>query len=516
MRSPVIRRLLLLGAAALPCATAPAMAETLREALAKAYASNPTITAQRANLRATDENVPIARAAGLPNVSANGGYVENVFAPDGNSIGSSNNSFVNPARQATANTQLTVPIYTGGAVRNSVLGAETRVEAGRALLRGTEADLFTAVVGAYMDVIRDEAIVGLNQQNVHVLDVNLQASRDRFQVGDLTRTDVAQSEARLALARAQLESAQARLISSRESYIRVVGSPPTDLQVPPALPHLPTTAAAAVETAIGDNPALLAAQRQRDATAFDINVARASRSPRVNAVVGANYYNYLGALGAGTGQRVGQTGTGGTVGLALSLPLFQGGRPAAQIRQAQALRAQAIENVTASERAVVAQTRSAYAVYTSSQQVIASSETAVSANRLSLQGVRAENSVGTRTILDILNAEQELLNSQVTLVTARRDSYVAGFALLAAMGQAEASDLGLEGGPLYDPVANYDRVRHRFNDRGRDTEPTGLGTSTVDTPAQNATVNRPLDPMLDTPVDRNPGLTTGAVTPGRR
>jgi len=515
MRLPVIRRLLLLGAAVLPLASTPVCAETLRDALAKAYASNPTLTGQRANLRATDENVPIARANGLPAVSVNGGYVENVFAPDSTNTSSNNNSFVNPARQATANTQLTVPIYTGGAVRNAVRGAETRVEAGRATLRGTESDLFTDVVGAYMDVIRDEAIVSLNQQNVHVLDVNLQASRDRFQVGDLTRTDVAQSEARLALARAQLESAEARLISSRENYIRVVGSAPTDLQQPPALPHLPTSADTAVQTAINQNPSLIAAQRQRDATAFDVNVARASRSPRLNAVLGGNYYNYLGALGAGTGVRVGQSGTGGTVGLALSLPIFQGGRPAAQVRQAQALRSQAIENVTAAERAVVAQTRSAYAVYTSSQQVIASSETAVRANRLSLEGVRAENSVGTRTILDILNAEQELLNSQVTLVTARRDSYVAGFALLAAMGQAQANDLGLEGGPLYDPVANFDRVRHRISDRGSDPEPVPLATSTVSTPAQNAAVTRPLDPMLDTPVDRNPAMTTGAATPGR-
>ena len=137
-----------------------------------------------------------------------------------------------------------------------------------------------------------------------------------------------------------------------------------------------------------------------------------------------------------------QSDYGLTAGVGLTLPLFQGGRPAAQVRQAQARRGQAIEQVTATERGVIAQTRSAYAGWQSAQQVIASSEVAVNANKLSLEGVRAENSVGTRTILDILNAEQELLNSQVTLVTARRDAYVAGFALLAAMGQAEARDLG--------------------------------------------------------------------------
>lgn len=505
-------RSILLGGAALACLSAPAGAETLRDALARAYQDSPRITAQRAAQRALDETVPIARSQGLPSISANGGYVENVAQVSGGG-GSS------PDRQTTANTQLTVPVYQGGAVRNSVTAAETRVEAGRATLRGTEADLFTAVVAAYMDVIRDDAIVGLNEQNVRVLDVNLRATRDRFQVGDLTRTDVAQSEARLALARAQLQSAQARLISSRENYVNVVGSPPDGLQDPPALPNLPATPEAAVQEALRENPVLQAAAGQRDAARYDIAVARAARLPQVNVVVGGNYYNYLGSLNvlnAGTGQRVGQNGTSATAGLAVNLPIFQGGRPAAQVRRAEALRAQAIENVTFTERAVIAQARSALAVQRSAQQVIASSEVAVSANRLSLEGVRAENGAGTRTILDILNAEQELLNSQVTLVTARRDAYVAGFALLAATGHAEAQDLGLGGGPLYDPTLNYRRVRNRISDFGSDGEPAPVATSTANTPAQGSQVSRPLDPQLNSAVDKTPGLTTGSDTPDRR
>ena len=172
--------------------------------------------------------------------------------------------------------------------------------------------------------------------------------------------------------------------------------------------------------------------------------------------------------------------------------------------------------MTATERAVISQARSAYAVWQSSQQVIASSETAVNANKLSLEGVRAENSVGTRTVLDILNAEQELLNSQVTLVTARRDAYVAGFALLAAMGNAEARDLGLDGGVLYDPAVNYKRVRNRINDFDSDSEPVPTAVTTAQTPPQTAAVARPSDPMLDTPVDRSPALTTGASAPSRQ
>ena len=486
----------------------PAGADTLREALARAYNENPTITGSRAQQRATDETVPIARAAGRPALTTNGGVTDNLIR--------NGNSFTTAERVAQAQVTLSVPFYSGGAVRNSVRAAETRVEAGQFGLRGTEASLFTEVVSAYNDVLRDEAIVGLNAQNVRVLETNLQASRDRFQVGDLTRTDVAQSEARLSLARAQLQRVQATLIGSRENYVRLVGTAPGTLEPPPPLPNLPQSADGAVEVALRDNPTLLAALKQRDATAYDVRVARASRLPTLGVGVSGGYVNYLGSLGAGTGLGVGQTGSTVGVGLQATLPLFQGGRPAAQVRQAQANRALALENVTAAERQVIASARSAYAIWQSSLQVITSSEQAVAANQLSLEGVRAENSVGNRTILDILNAEQELLNSQVTLVTARRDAYVAGFALLAAMGEAEAQDLGLDAGPLYNAADNYRAVRGKWSDwsDGAAPQPVAPGTATV--PAQDASVTRPLDPALDNrKVDRSPALTTGENAPNR-
>ena len=495
---------LLLGTILAGLSVASASGETLQEALLKAYQTNPTLTGQRAGQRAADQNVPLARAAGRPTVATSGGLNEN-FIRGGN-------SFTSPERSLNGTIGVTVPVYQGGAVRNSVRAAEIRVEAGQSTLRQTEAQLFTAVVGAYNNVLRDEAIVGLNAQNVRVLETNLRASRDRFEVGDLTRTDVAQSEARLSLARAQLQTAQANLITSRESYVSLVGDAPGTLAPPPPLPHLPTSPDAAVEVALQDNPQLLAARRARDATDYDIKVARASRLPQVGVTVGQNYSNFLGTLGAGQGYQGTQSGTSTAAGLSLNLPLFQAGRPAALIRQAKELRSQAIEQATLAERQVIAQTRSAYAVWRSSQEVIASAEAAVAANKLSLEGVRAENSVGTRTILDILNAEQELLNSQVTLVTARRDAYVAGFALLAAMGEAEARDLGLEGGPLYDPTVNYTRYRGSLSDFDTDIPTSTAASSTASVPAQNAVVTRPLDPMLQSNVDRSAPLTTGADT----
>ncbi|MET3723105.1 outer membrane protein [Sphingomonas trueperi] len=478
-----------------PGAKTAAPTTTLQDALAQAYATNPDIQAQRANQRANDENVPIARSQGLPGLNATGSVNDSLY--------NTNATALTPSRQAQLGINLSQPIYSGGSIRNSVRAAEVRVNAGRANLRGAEADIFTQTVTAYLNVIRDESIVRLNQENVHVLEVNLQATRDRFQVGDLTRTDVAQSEARLALAQSQLRSAEAQLIGSRETYIQVVGTPPGVLAPPPALPNLPQDVQTAEQVALANNPFLEAAQLARDASRYDTRVAKAGRLPQVSLGAGGTYQNYLGSVGD-IGRRAGltPTATTATVGVQVSLPLFQGGRPAAQVRQAQAREGAAIETVTLTERGVIAQARSAYASYQAALRVIESSRTAVQANQLSLEGVRAENSVGTRTILDILNAEQELLNSQVQYVTAERDAYVAGFSLLASMGRAQAKDLNFDSRLLYDPSVNYARVRNRINDWRDDKAPQPVATSTRSTPAQSAEViGAPLDPTLQRPVD---------------
>jgi outer membrane protein len=476
----------LLAALLIACAAVPVSAETLREALVKAYQTNPTITGARAGQRATDENVPIARARGLPGVSATSSY--NEF------LETASNSFTSPKRQFSAGLSLSVPIYQGGAVHNSTLAAETRVAAGQSGLRDTEQSVFSQTVAAYMNVIRDSAIVALNQKQVGVLRTNLEATRDRFQIGDLTRTDVAQSESRLALAQGQLEQAQSNLIGSKENYIQLVGTAPTALEPPPPLPNLPGSADMAVAVALDGNPGLAAAKQRREAAVFDTRVARAGRLPKLSAVGSENYTDYLGSLGnLGTGATgVSQTSRSTTVGLQATLPLFQGGLPGAQVRQAQALESQQIELVTATERNIIAQTRSAYAAWQASNLQIASFEAAVSANALSLEGVRAENSVGTRSILDILNAEQELLNAQTNLVSARRNAYVAGFSLLAAMGKAGVQDLGLDGGPLYDPQVNYRRVRRSINDWASDPKPAPVATRTVDSPTQTPALIGPV------------------------
>lgn len=462
-----------------------AHAETLQGALAKAYENNPTLTAARAGQRANDENVPIQKASGLPSVGTQADYQENLVIPG--------NSFTSPTRYVSVGGQVAVPIYQGGAVRNAVKAAKYRVEAGQADLRATEASVFAQVVGAYMDVIRDQAIVQLNQNNVAVLRTNLEATSDRFEIGDLTRTDVAQSEARLALAEGDLRTAESNLINSRESYIRLVGEAPVDLQPPPALPNLPANPEEAVAIALDNNPDIEAANQLVSANRADIGVARAARMPKLSGTVTGGYNNFLNSISSQVVDAQNTT-TSATAGVTLTLPIFQGGRPSAQVRQAQSRTSQAIETYVATERDVIAQTRGAYAAWQANQRIIAATEQAVSANALSLEGVRAENSVGTRSILDILNAEQEYLNTQVQLVSAKRNAYVAAFSVLAAMGKAEARDLGIEGGPLYDPEVNYRRVRGQIWDWADDPKPQQQATDTRNVPAADANVP-PGDPF---------------------
>ena len=450
-------------------AAGTASADTLREALVSTYNANPTLTGQREALKSTDASVAIARAAGRPQISATVGVTRDLTRSGRFDIGGSKGPFI------TGGVDLSYPLFQGGTVRNNIEASKTRVEAGRATLRAVEGDIFTEAVAAYMDVIRDRAIVELNENQVKVLSTNLEATRDRFEIGDVTRTDVAQSEARLSLGRSTLTTAQGRLATSEENYRRVIGKRPDALQPPPPLPPFPATSDQAVQIALANNPDLIAVTRQAEAANFDVRSARGSRLPTVSAVASGDYANTI----SGETLGISRSGTATSVGVQGRIPLYQGGLPAARIRQAQALEGQSLEQRVATERAVVANTRSAFATYQAATNAIASNQVAVSANELALEGARAENSVGTRTILDVLNAEQELLNSQVALVTARRDQYVAGFQLLNAMGQAEADDLGLEGGPLYDPLGNYRRVAGDWSDWSSDRRHDPVATSTV-------------------------------------
>jgi outer membrane protein len=484
-----------------------ASADTLREALVSTYRTNPTIMAQREALRATDASVAIARAAGRPQISGTAGLNRDLTRSGVLDAGGK-------GPDLSLGVDLSYPIFNGGSIRNNIRAAQTRVEAGQATLRAVEGDVFTEAVAAYMDVIRDRAVVELNANNVRVLTTNLEATRDRFEIGDLTRTDVAQSEARLQLARSNLALAQGRLTGSEENYRRVIGSRPDELAPPPPLPPLPATPEEAARIALANNPDLIAVTRQAAAAGLDVRVARAGRLPTVSTGVSGTYVNALGGAQENpiTGLTGPTTGTQTSAGLNARIPLYQGGLPSARVRQAQALEGQLLEQVIGTERLIVANVRSAFASYQAAQDAIRSNTIAVEANELALEGARAERGVGTRTVLDVLNAEQELLNSQVALVTAKRDAYVAGFQLLNVMGQAEADDLGLEGGPLYDPLGNYRRVSGNWNDWAGEGRHLPVSTRTV-TPAE-LPADSPATPILGR-VLTEPVTTSGVTDPNQ-
>lgn len=472
--------------------------DTLREALERTYSTSPTLMAQRDRVRVLDESVSVARAGLRPNVSAVAGINQDLF-----------NSGSGEPRNFSVGVDVSYPLFNGGSVRNQIRAADARVIAGRAELRAVEGDVFTSVVSVYMDVIRDRSIVALNENQVRVLQTNLEATSDRFEVGDLTRTDVAQSEARRALAQSALATAQGRLRASEEAFRRVIGTLPADLAPPPPLPPLPQTPDDAVAVALNNNPDLRSVAAQIEAAGLDIQVIRASRLPTVSASGGADYLNRLGSAAQlldgppVPGQSLpANEVAGASVGVTARIPLYQGGLVGARVRQATATRSQFVEQAIETERFVIANTRAAFATYRSALEAIASNEVAVAANQLALEGVRAENTVGTRNILDVLNAEQELLNSEVQLVTVRRDAYVAGFALLNALGRAEADDLGLDGGPLYDPQVHYNTARGRrsdWNDGDDDQLPASTRTAPDGAVSPITPFVGPIDPRAPRP-----------------
>ncbi|MGB3722218.1 MAG: TolC family outer membrane protein [Pacificimonas sp.] len=463
----------LIAALLMTTVTAPALAETLKEAMAAAYASNPEITAARAGQRLSDEELVRAKANILPSLNS-----QTVFDQETSSPGTLNDE----SRLFNSTVELRQPIYRGGQTVNGIRAADRRVLAGREQLRATENQLIFDTVQAYLNVLSDQSEVELTSGNVRVLERQLQASTDRFEVGDVTRTDVAQSEARLALARSQAIAAEGNLQVSRNAYQRIVGRPPVDLQPPPPLPPLPQTQAEAVAFALQGSPFVISARLAEEAARFDVKGARGARLPTLDATFSVGYSNFRGLNNTIIGptgpvdpanpgnpdpsnvpivsQRFSNIEFTQNIGVTMTIPLYAKGQLGSQIRSTKARALQLREQAVGAERNAVDQVRTAFENLLSARATIRAATVAVDANDLALEGTRAEQTVGTRNILDVLNAEQELLNAQVQLVRAERNSYVAAYALLAAIGQAEVDNLAV-------PVEQYNAPRYldRADDR---------------------------------------------------
>ncbi len=425
---------------------APAIAETftLNDALGVAYETNPILDAQRASLRAVDEQVAQANAGWRPSINGGGTYsIQRAVISGFGTIS---------AHPVQGQLTISEPLFRGGRTYAEIQRAKSLVRAGRAQLTAQEQTTLLNAVTAYMDVVRDMAIVSLRRSNVDVLTKQRDATKAEFNAGSLTRTDLAQSEARLAGAQAALIAAQGQLEISRANFEQVIGRPAETLEDQPILPRLPDTQDLALNLALKANPALLQAQANERAADYAVDDALGALAPTVS-VAGQYQYSQgsLSTFGGGFGN-VNQVAA--VVGQ-INVPIYQGGADEASVRQAKELHNQAKLNTVGADRQVRSSVQSAWSTYVSADATIGSNVLQVTANESAFTGVKREQQVGGRTILDVLNAEQELLNAQVALVTARHNAIVSAYALLAASGHLTARDLGLKV-RVYDPVEHYD------------------------------------------------------------
>jgi TolC family type I secretion outer membrane protein len=430
---------------------------TLAEALAVAYETNPDLAAAQANLRASDEQVAIANGAWRPTISVGGTYgVEKYFFPGIPITGIGTVSSVNdhPLQgQAT----ISQPLFRSGRTIAEISRAKALVRAGRAQLTATEQTVLLSAATAYMNVVRDTWIVNLRRHNVEVLRKQRDSVQLEFKAGSLTRTDIAQSEARLALAQSDLTTAEGQLATSRADFLRAIGRPAESLESRPDLPKVPDNEDAVLALALKQNPAVLSAQANERAANYAVDDAWGAMGPTLS-VQGEYLYsqsalNSVQGFGAG-GSPESVTNHAVAIIGQLNVPIYQAGIEEATIRQARELHAQSQLSVVSADRSVRDAVAAAWATFQSTLGTIDSNQATVKADEFAFEGVSKEQQVGGRTVLDVLNAEQELLNAQVSLVSSKRDAVVAGYQVLAAGGTLTAKSLGLKV-KLYDPLVHY-------------------------------------------------------------
>ena len=428
-------------------AAAPALsAELIVHALASAYASNPTINAARAQTRADDENVAIAR----------GGYTP-VISLFSTTTGTRTDQVVGTADKTTGSTtvglQVSQSVFSGFRVRNGVRQAEVGVLASREVLRNTVENVLFDAAQAYMDVLRDTAILDIRQRNVIFLEEQVRAANERFNVGENTRTDVAQARAALAEARSAVKLAEANLATSKATYRQIIGHDPDGLVN--AFPFgnlVPASLSAAVDIGQNEHPLILAAINQADAQGYAVKQAEGALLPTVS-LEGTVQHNesYNGDFDPNSATVTGR----------LTIPIYPGGAAYGQVRQSKELYGLRKIQIDVARDQVRAAVVSAWAQVNAAVGAIAAATEGIDAAQIALSGVQEEQRVGQRTTLDVLDAQQTLLNARETEIAAKHNRVVASFSLLSAMGQLTAEALKLPTA-VYDPTEHYRKVRGKL------------------------------------------------------
>ena len=434
----------------------PAFGETLEQALVAAYTTNPTLLAERAKLRATDEQVPQALANWRPTVTVTGDVGRSdVTAREllyvQNTVLSASSTLINSSEQMAVN--ISQPLYRGGRTVAQTRQAEATVEAERALLRSTEQTVLLNVITAYMNVVETKALLELAINNEQVLQRQLDAVLDRFHVGEVTRTDVAQAESRLSAAHADRTQAEGNLRSAVANYVNTVGHAPDQTVTPAVLPALPDNIDQAQDQAAAENPNILNARFSYEAAENGVDLIAGELLPTVS--LNGTAYKYFNYAGPDTLEEAMQAT------INISVPIYQQGQEYSRLRAQKETAGQMRTTVDVTRRDTrEAVTRAWEALQTARARMVSYADQ-IRAAKVALEGVQRESQVGSRTVLDVLNAEQELLNAQVNQVESQHDEIVATFQLLSAVGRLNARSLAL---PVesYDPMEHYGQVREKW------------------------------------------------------
>jgi len=422
-----------------------ALAETIKGALAKAYENNSSLNSARAGVRVTDEGVAIAKSGYRPTVT-------------GNALANYSSAAGVQTTVGSVGLKVTHPLFDGFRTKNGVASAESQVYAQREVLRDTEQDILLSAATAYMDVIRDRQIAAFRKKNLSFLQEQVRAASARFEVGEGTRTDVAQANASRAAAIAQLNAAEAQAKSSAAIYRQVVGEEPGKLQSAAGLGKLmPKSLDQAIQIGAGEHPKIKSRLYAVDATEFGVKVAEGQLLPTLGAEAGVERSSRSTAPGSpGDG-----TANSASVGIQLSVPLYQGGKEFAQVRQEKERLGQARIDTDVARDQVRASITSAWTQMQAAQASVAANKEGVAAAQLSLDGVVEERKVGQRTTLDVLNAQADVTASRINLVQSERDVVVASYAVLSATGRLSIKRLGL-GVAEHKPEEHYKAVKDKW------------------------------------------------------
>lgn len=432
-----------------------AKADTLEQALEKAYKYNPALKAAQAEAQAVDESVALAKSGYRPTLSVNGGYSDkkiNTNAPGAKPVDGYNRTLAATISQ---------PIFSGFRTINSVKSAKNYVKASQASLMSAEQGVLLQAAVAYLDVLQDEAIVKLQKNNEKLLKKELDETKERFKVGEVTTTDVSQAEASYASAQSQRISAEGNLEASKAVYKQVIGVNPSNITAPHNIEkNFPKSLDAALSYAREHSYSLEAARYNLKAKKYDVNANKGELLPSVDAYAQAGRIktqNYM--------YDKNPTNNEVELGVNFSMPIYNAGSSRAKIRQSKYYQQQAQENLLNTEDALRADVTSAWEYLSASKARIDSVKAQIKAYQVALNGVREEEALGNRTVLDVLNQYQYLLNSEVEEVTTKHDYYVSGLTLLQAMGKLTAKDLKLNV-DLYDADANYKKTSGKWLSTG--------------------------------------------------